>query len=113
MKWALERSIDIDGQTLHAELQSSGISDEEGNTVQRQLYALLVSITEGEAATIVENAGEDNGVEAWRRLTKRFDPNNACRRRAILDMILALVQVKMQDLQNALENMKNSSRSTK
>jgi len=106
MKWALERSMDIDGTQLHAELQASGISDEDGNQVQRQLYALLVSITEGEAATIVENSGEDNGLEAWRRLTKRFDPNNAGRKRAILDTILALPRVKMNDLQNALENMK-------
>jgi len=106
MKWALERSMDIDGAQLHAELQAQGISDDDGNQVQRQLYALLVSITEGEAATIVENAGEDNGLEAWRRLTKRFDPNNAGRKRAILDTILALPRVKMQELQNALENMK-------
>jgi hypothetical protein len=106
MKWALERTLDIDGNQLHAECQSEGISDEDGDQVQRQLYALLVSITEGEAATIVENAGDDNGLEAWRRLTKRFDPNNAGRKRAILDTILALPRVKMQELQNAIENMK-------
>jgi hypothetical protein len=106
MKWSLERGMDIDGAQLHAECQAEGIADEEGDVVQRQLYALLVSITEGEAATIVENAGEDNGLEAWRRLTKRFDPNNAGRKRAILDTILALPRVKMNELQNAIENMK-------
>ena len=82
MKWALKRKTDIGGQVLHAELQANA----EGNLVQGQLYALLVSITEGEAATIVENAGEDNGLEAWRR--KRYDPNNAGRKRAILDTML-------------------------
>ena len=106
MRWATEQTIDIGLGDLHRECQGAGISNLEAERVQLQLYALLVSVTEGEAATIVEKSGEDNGLEAFRRLTKRYDPSNAGRKRAILDTILSFPQVKMPELRRALEDMK-------
>ena len=42
-----------------------------------ELYAYLVSFTTDEANRIVGNAGEGNGLEAWRRLHSEYDPTSA------------------------------------
>ena len=103
-KLAFEQSADISSIDVYRECTAAGITDVEADQAQTQLHALLVSVTEGEAATIVENSGEDNGLEAFRRLTRRYAPNNAGRKRAVLDYILALPRRKMAGLQKALEN---------
>ena len=37
-----------------------------------QLYAVLQTLCEKEAFTLVRSAGKSKGLEAWRRLCKRF-----------------------------------------
>ena len=40
----------------------------------RELYHILISMVRGQALDKVVNAGEFNGLEAWRLLTDRYDP---------------------------------------
>eukprot|EP00971_Amphidinium_carterae_P112545 2228820-Amphidinium_carterae.1 len=51
-----------------------------------QVYTYLVSFTTGDANRVVRNAGEGQGLEAWRRLTNEYDPTSSMRRVSILGM---------------------------
>ena len=41
-----------------------------------QLYGALSSLLEGEALSIVMNTSDRNGLEAWRKINARLDPQN-------------------------------------
>ena len=56
--------------------------------VSMQIYLSISQLIEGEALDIVRNVGDDNGLEAWRRLCKRFDPQTVSRRRSAMTSIL-------------------------
>ena len=72
-------------------------------TLDNQLYTVLQSVCEGEPFDIVLNAGQGNGLEAWRRLHKRFDPSTAGRHRNILGAIIRPPRQKLENLSAALE----------
>ena len=69
-----------------------------------QFHALLQTLREKEAFTVVRSAGKNRGFEGWRRLLRRFDPRTGNRRRAMLRHILTPTKVtKVEDLSSALE----------
>ena len=41
-----------------------------------RLYYVLISLTDKAASTIVDNAQNSNGIEAWRRLCERYSRTN-------------------------------------
>ena len=41
-----------------------------------QLYTVLMTLVEGESFDILVGSGSGEGLEAWRRLHKRWDPLN-------------------------------------
>ena len=63
-----------------------------------QLYAALEQLTEGEPFDIVGGVTPGNGLEAWRRLMRRFDPSTGSRKRTLLRHILNPGSVKMEQL---------------
>ena len=69
-------------------------------SIQRQLYLALVQLMEGEALGIVRNCSRSpfKGLEAWRRLIRRFGPHNIGSQRNILSKVLHPGQSKMTDL---------------
>ncbi|CAK9035105.1 unnamed protein product [Durusdinium trenchii] len=70
-----------------------------------QLYAVLQTLCEKEAFTLVRSAGKGKGLEAWRRLCKRFDPSTGGRRRALLRSVLNPNRCnKVEELSAAVEN---------
>jgi hypothetical protein len=71
--------------------------------VNRQLYALLGSLVENEAITIMQNTAIDHGFEAWRKLNKRFHPQTGGRKRSNLDAIIRPGNFKLTELQQAIE----------
>ena len=76
-----------------------GISD-----ISKEMHAVLQSLCEKEAFTIVRSAGKGNGLEAWRKLIKRYDPTTGGRRRAMLRSILTPNKCgRIEDLYAALE----------
>ena len=50
------------------------ILPEEVGQAGRQLYYILVMLTRGAALNLVINAGQGEGLEAWRQLTFRYEP---------------------------------------
>ena len=52
-----------------------------------KLYAYIVSFTTDAANRIFWNAGEGNGLEAWRRLHGEYDPTSSMRRAAMLRQV--------------------------
>ena len=72
--------------------------------INKELHAVLQSLCEKEAFTIVRSAGKGNGLEAWRKLVKRYDPTTGGRRRAMLRSILTPAKCgRIEDLYAALE----------
>ena len=57
----------------HPALQST-LSTDEHKEATGELYHLLLHLTKGSALDRVVNAGQSEGLEAWRSLAQRFDP---------------------------------------
>ena len=55
-------------QTNDAAVLRAGLSQELGEA-SAELYHLLIHLTRGPALDLVTNAGEFEGLEAWRQLT--------------------------------------------
>ena len=72
--------------------------DEKG----RELASALQMVTQKEPFAIVINCGT-NGYEAWRRLTKRYDPATASRKRTMLKTIMSPQKQKLEALPQAIE----------
>ena len=69
-----------------------------------QLHAVLQTLCEAEALTIVRSAGKNCGLEAWRRLVRCYDPSTGGRRTAMLRHILNLnTCAKLEELSNAVK----------
>eukprot|EP00971_Amphidinium_carterae_P280628 5571028-Amphidinium_carterae.1 len=62
-----------------------------------QLHTALVALIEGESFDIVMGVGP-RGVEALRRLIRRWDPASGGKRRLILRQILVPDRAKLADL---------------
>ena len=54
-----------------------------------QVFAALQTLCEAEAFSVVRSSGRNNGLEAWRRLNRRFDPATGGRRKALLRSVLS------------------------
>ncbi|CAK0798924.1 unnamed protein product, partial [Prorocentrum cordatum] len=91
MEWAIENKETITNDIL---LQAFGDDADPANKIDdilekpHQVYSMLVQITEGEANDIVCNSGS-NGMEAWRKLSRRFDPLTGGRVRNLLRQIIS------------------------
>ena len=68
-----------------------------------QVYAVLQNLLEGEAFTIVHNCPKGNGLEAWRKINKRYDPATGSRKGSLLRHILSPAKSKLEDLTANLE----------
>ena len=63
-----------------------------------QLYTVLMTLVEGESFDILVGSGAREGVEAWRRLHKRWDPLTTGRARGLLTEIHSPGRAKLEDL---------------
>ena len=75
-----------------------------------QLYAALAALLDGEALDILMNTTEGNGLEAWRKITKRFDPKTKGRIRGNLMQLLAPPQCNINELSSKIEQWEESAR---
>ena len=105
LEWALEQDVEISltdvadnvGANADPTEQIDGCSQ-----INVQLKTVLAHLCEGESWSIVQNCGR-NGLEAWRRLHRRFDPLTGGRRRNLLRAIMAPQRVEMEELGSALQ----------
>ena len=56
--------------------------------INHQIYVALAQLLEGEALDIVQNTARGAGLEAWRKLVRRFDPQTVGRNWTWLSRIL-------------------------
>ena len=114
MAWAEDETDPISNASMKAEFgettpEQETIPDLESKDAQ--LYAVLQTLCEKEAFTLVRSAGKGKGLEAWRRLCKRFDPSTGGRRRALLRSVLNPNRCnKVEELSAAVENWEDQVR---
>ena len=70
-----------------------------------QLYTVLMTLVEGESFDTLVGSGSGEGLEAWRRLHKRWDPLTIGRARGLLREILSPGRAKLVELQGAVERL--------
>ena len=67
----------------------------------RQLHAVLAQLCDGEALDLVQNTADRDGWAAW-RVTRRFDPRRAGKRRNIMPELLQPGSCDPEDLNRAI-----------
>ncbi|CAK0880002.1 unnamed protein product, partial [Prorocentrum cordatum] len=101
LRWAAEaeRPVTIEG----AQEAHGGVPELE--TKINQLYAALISTTAdgSESNDLVTGAPDGNGLEAWRKLHRRWDPTTGPRKRLILRSIISPPKCNAEELGSALE----------
>ncbi len=63
-----------------------------------QVYTALAALPDGEAISIVMNTSERKGLESWRRIGRRFDPQTAGRQKNAMFEILSVKAVALKEL---------------
>jgi hypothetical protein len=63
-----------------------------------QMYSVLMALCQNEALDIIVGSGSGNGLEAWRRLQRRYDPSTVGRSRGLLREILVLPKANVKEL---------------
>ena len=68
-----------------------------------QVYAALQNLLEGDPFMIIRNTDKRNGIEAWRRLTRRYDPSTGAKKSSLLRHILTPGKCKLEELSEKIE----------
>ena len=92
LEWAEELDSEVTQAAIRAAFGSVRPSHHEVEDVEDidvQLYAILQTLCEKGPFQIVRSAGKSKGLEAWRKLNRRFDPSTGGRRGAMLRTILS------------------------
>ena len=75
-----------------------------------QLYTVLMPLVEGESFDIFLGSESGEGLEAWRRLHKRWDPLTTGIARGLLREILSPGRAKLVELQRTVERLEDLMR---
>ena len=103
LTWAADHEETITDGLISETWDDDASELEDPLDFSRQLHSALIGLMEGEALDIVVGTEDGAGLEAWRKLTKRFDPTTAGRSRNAMRSILNPGQFKAQELRAALE----------
>ena len=82
-------------------------SEDDLTAFSNQLYSCLVSTTERDAFEVITGAEAGDGLDAWRRLSKRYDPLSSGRARGLLREILTPGRSKLHDLAGSIERLED------
>ena len=105
LEWCEERDKSISTEELNATF------GEEADEIDRvpklfdksvELSSALQMVTSKEPFAIVINC-QTNGFEAWRRLTRRYDPAPSSRKRSMLKTVISPQKQKLENLPQAIE----------
>ena len=88
----------------------TGTTEAELRSFSEQLHACLMALTTNESFNITIGSGSGEGIEAWRRLSRRWDPLTAGRARTLLRDILAPKRARIDTLQASLEALEEQMR---
>eukprot|EP00434_Breviolum_minutum_P023424 symbB.v1.2.020662.t1/scaffold1748.1/size222129/10 len=104
LTWAEEHETSITKADVDAEFGATTAGEiEEIHDKSAQGFAVLQNLLEGAAFTIVRNCPKGNGMEAWRKINKRYDPATGSRKGSLLRHILSPAKSKLEDLTGNLE----------
>lgn len=107
MRWAEEQSDPIDDYDAEMEWITNSASEAETFTEVRpfsgQLHAALIGLVEGEGFDLVAGVEDGCGLEAWRKLTRRYDPQVAGRSKNMLKHVLNPPQCKAHEMLAGME----------
>ena len=106
MDWAQNETDTI----LKSTVSSALTGDSDIEVFNDQLYAALAALLDGEALDILMNTTEGNGLEAWRKIAKRFDLKTKGRIRGNLMQLLAPQQWSINELSSRIEQWEESVR---
>ena len=68
---------------------------DDAQELDSELYDLLMTITDGESQTMVENTpGEEPGFEAWRKVVRWFDPTNSLNEMDKVNQLISVPRCK-------------------
>ena len=116
LDWAAETPKTLQGPAGELMLdQTFGEQADENDKIEKlleknqQLFQILMNLTEAEANDIVCNSGS-KGLEAWRKLARRWDPSTGGRARNMLRFLIAPGRVKLEDLAGSVERWEEKMR---
>ena len=90
MRWAADQTETFDDDDADLEWNDGQRADPfpEIKDMSAQLHAALIGLVEGESFDLVVGVESGSGLEAWRKLTRRFDPQVAGRSKNMLKHVL-------------------------
>ena len=106
MQWAADQIEPLEDDDAELEFTSGTNPDDnfpEVKDFSGQLHAALVGLVEGEGFDLVVGVEGSSGLEAWRRLTRRFDPQVIGRSKNMLKHVLNPPSCKASDMLQGLE----------
>jgi hypothetical protein len=110
LPWCAEQTETVTVAGLVIEFED--VEEAKVRELNSQLFTALMSLTEGESFTLVTGSGSGEGLNAWRRLHKRWDPSTAGRAGGLLREILTPPdgRAKIADLQATIETLEDKMR---
>ena len=111
LQWAEEKESPVTDKDVEEAYGSAADPIDQMSNIQelrRELHDVLLMVTEREPFDLVLNS--TCGFEAWRRLSRRFDPTTGGRKRALLNSILSPNRTKLEELPQAMEKLLDSIR---
>ena len=89
LEWSEDMAEEISREALREQFGPDALEEvDKLEEKDSQLHVALQALTEGESYDLVLSAGSGNGVEALRRLVRRWDPASGGKRRALLKQVL-------------------------
>ena len=104
LEWCEERDKSISTEELNATFEEADEIDRVPKLFDKsvELSSALQMVTSKEPFAIVINC-QTNGFEAWRRLTRRYDPTTSSRKRSMLKTVISPQKQKLENLPQAIE----------
>ena len=105
LEWAATTAVPITHQLVEQRFGSEADPTDQVMDLEdkmHQVFAVLMQVTEGEANDIVCNSG-GLGLEAWRKLTRRWNPLTGSRLRNLLRHVISPGRASLTELPGALE----------
>ena len=104
-EWACEKAGPVrqdDLDTAFGSRADEVVRVDDLDYMNQQLHTVLTQLTEAEPFDIVQSSGK-SGLEAWRRLNRRYDPSTGGRKRNLLNSILHPGKAKLHSLSGMLD----------
>lgn len=109
MQWSLDNDVQVTADSLYNAY--GGGADhldqiEDVDSKNSQFFRALRNVTEGTPFNTIDNVEDGNGLEAWRQLHRKYDPNHGGIKSSMLNALLRPERVTYENLGGALERWK-------